>query len=185
MHFSPKNLCSRCAAAFPRMISVGVTVLYYSNFIPQHTCRPSVARSRSFPTCERGVANPWSVRITIISGSICTTVQSDREPGTARACFPTLTSSWLAPSEITRPTNQPLTFLLLPAHLVNKPSAQARQVYFPIHRQAYAQHAVTLPSPKPQEPGPASCSPRRLNNIAAAPSTPLLPHDTTRYSTGP
>jgi hypothetical protein len=65
------------------MISAGATALYHSheaglsrklrthqtkaaNFIPPHTCRDSVARSRSF-TCERGVANPWSVLASVPS----------------------------------------------------------------------------------------------------------------------
>lgn len=37
-----------------------------ANFIPPHTCRESVARSRSF-ACERGVANPWSVLASVPS----------------------------------------------------------------------------------------------------------------------
>ena len=31
MHFSPERLCGLCAAAYPRMISLGVTALYHSH----------------------------------------------------------------------------------------------------------------------------------------------------------
>ena len=63
MHFSPERFCGLCAAAYPRMISVSRRCITHmkqelwrsctpikqkpANFIPQHTCRPSVARSRS------------------------------------------------------------------------------------------------------------------------------------------
>jgi hypothetical protein len=40
---------------------------------------PTLCRMFSiFPTYECGIANPWSVRTTLISGSICTTTKSDR-----------------------------------------------------------------------------------------------------------
>jgi hypothetical protein len=41
---------------------------------------PTLRRTFSiFPNYERGVANPWSVRTTLISGSICTTTNGLRE----------------------------------------------------------------------------------------------------------
>jgi hypothetical protein len=53
MHFSPKPLCSRCAAAFPRMISVGVTALYHSHeagtlMMPQHHTHQTTRLRTSF-----------------------------------------------------------------------------------------------------------------------------------------
>lgn len=95
MHFSPERLCDLCAAAYPRMISVGVPALYHSHeagtLVMLHThqtkgCElhstihvPTLRRTFSiFPNCECGVANPWSVRTTLISGSICTTAKGDQ-----------------------------------------------------------------------------------------------------------
>ena len=95
MHFSPERLCGLCAAAYPRMISLGVTALYHSHeagtleMLHTHQTKccelhstthvPTLCRTFSiFPPCECGVANPWSVRTTLISGSMCTTTKGDR-----------------------------------------------------------------------------------------------------------
>jgi hypothetical protein len=203
MHFSPETLCSRCAAAFPRMTSVGVTALYHSHeagtlMMPQHTHQTTRLRTpfhstRADPLSHvldlfqpasavsrtPGLCRPPSYQVQFALRYRAIENQVQPEPDFQR--------SHHRDSHPRRSLDQPTLGLPVTTRSPREQTVRASSAGVLPNSQASICAACSYPppSPKPQGPGPASCCPRRLNNIAAALNTPLMPHDTTRYTTGP
>ncbi|KAM0695770.1 hypothetical protein Q7P36_004252 [Cladosporium allicinum] len=107
-----------------------------ANFIPPHTCRDSVTRSRSF-NCERGVANPW---------------QSGRDQAPLEHEHSTLSIVSTGNLENHSPATISLTALMLaPVDLVNSNCPRKLGKCSPQSASKHMRrHAAILPSPSPR-----------------------------------
>lgn len=162
MHFSSKRLLRSLCCSLPQN-DLRVTALYHSHeagtLVMLHTHQTKACELHStthVPTLCRTFSISTNLRVRCREPLVCAGYIDIRlnlhynegrsSMGTSRTSFLTLTSSRLGTLKIIRPA---CALMPLPVGLVNNPSAQARQVYFPIHKPAYAQYAVILPSPSP------------------------------------